>query len=65
MLNLCNSVEMYLGVQVPSRETVGLGTKMHSEEDYIREKLLPHLGLSKRVYKCCSRQLPGIVDISA
>ncbi|KAH8597489.1 hypothetical protein B0O99DRAFT_684808 [Bisporella sp. PMI_857] len=45
MLQLYNAVGMYPGVQVPTREVLELGVKLHTAEDYIRERLLPHLGL--------------------
>lgn len=45
MLQLYNAVGMYPGIQVPSPEIQELGVKLHTAEDYIREKLLPHLGL--------------------
>ncbi|KAF2187337.1 NAD(P)-binding protein [Zopfia rhizophila CBS 207.26] len=45
MLQLYNSVGMYPGVKVPTPEVLKLGVKLHSAEDYIREKLLPHLGI--------------------
>ncbi|CAG9997098.1 unnamed protein product [Clonostachys byssicola] len=45
MLQLYNDVGMYPGVQIPSPEVAELGVKLHTAEDYIRERLLPHLGL--------------------
>ncbi|KAH7412949.1 hypothetical protein BKA64DRAFT_616561 [Cadophora sp. MPI-SDFR-AT-0126] len=45
MLQLYNAVGMYPGVTVPAPEVLDLGIKLHSCEDYIRERLLPHLGL--------------------
>lgn len=45
MMELYNSVGMYPGLQVPTAEVLGLGVKLHTVEDYIREKLLPYLGL--------------------
>ncbi|KAH6698292.1 hypothetical protein BKA61DRAFT_709953 [Leptodontidium sp. MPI-SDFR-AT-0119] len=45
MLQLYNAVGMYPGVTVPSPEVLDLGIKLHTCEDYIRERLLPHLGL--------------------
>ncbi|KAH8593146.1 hypothetical protein B0O99DRAFT_653520 [Bisporella sp. PMI_857] len=45
MLQLYNAVGMYPGLEVPTAEVAELGVKLHTSEDYIREKLLPHLGL--------------------
>ncbi|KAH7095432.1 hypothetical protein FB567DRAFT_623701 [Paraphoma chrysanthemicola] len=45
MLQLYNAVGMYPGVKVPTQEVADLGVKLHTAEDYIRERLLPHLGL--------------------
>lgn len=45
MLQLYEDVGMYPGVEVPGREVLDLGVKLHTAEDYIRERLLPHLGL--------------------
>lgn len=45
MLQLYNAVGMYPGVQIPTPEVLSLGVKLSSSEDYIRERLLPHLGL--------------------
>ena len=46
MLQLYNAVGMYPGLQVPTPEVLELGVKLHTSEDYIREKLLPHLGFN-------------------
>ena len=45
MMELYNSVGMYPGLQVPTKEVLDLGIKLHTVEDYIRDKLLPHIGL--------------------
>ncbi|KAF5024140.1 hypothetical protein F66182_3774 [Fusarium sp. NRRL 66182] len=45
MLKLYNDVGMYPGVAIPTPEVGKLGVKLHGAEDFIREKLLPHLGL--------------------
>lgn len=45
MLQLYNDVGMYPGVEIPSAKVVDLGVQFHTAEDYIRERLLPHLGL--------------------
>lgn len=47
MLQLYNNVGMYPGVEIPTPEVAMLGVKLHSAEDFIRERLLPHLGLSE------------------
>ncbi|KAJ4215731.1 hypothetical protein NW759_009591 [Fusarium solani] len=46
MLQLYNNVGMYPGVEIPPPEVLELGVKLHSAEDFIRERLLPHLGIS-------------------
>jgi hypothetical protein len=45
MMEIYNSVGMYPGLQVPTPEVLNLGVKLHSVENYIRDKLLPYLGL--------------------
>ncbi|KAH7469654.1 hypothetical protein FOMA001_g13920 [Fusarium oxysporum f. sp. matthiolae] len=45
MLQLYNNVGMYPGVDIPTPEVAMLGVKLHSAEDFIRERLLPHLEL--------------------
>ncbi|CAH0025361.1 unnamed protein product [Clonostachys rhizophaga] len=45
MLQLYNDVGMYPGVKIPSPEVAELAVKLHTAEDYVRERLLPHLGL--------------------
>lgn len=45
MLDLYNAVGMYPGLQIPSPEVINLGIKLHTAEDYIRDRLLPYLGL--------------------
>lgn len=46
MLQLYNNVGMYPGVKIPTPEVAQLGVKLHGAEDFIRERLLPHLGLN-------------------
>lgn len=46
MLQLYNNVGMYPGVEIPPPEVLELGVKLHSAEDFIKERLLPHLGIS-------------------
>lgn len=45
MMELYNGVGMYPGLQVPTKEVLDLGIKLHTVEDFIRDKLLPHIGL--------------------
>ncbi|KAJ6076188.1 hypothetical protein N7499_008169 [Penicillium canescens] len=47
MLDLYNAVGMYPGLQIPTPEVINLGIKLHTAEDYIRDRLLPHLGLDE------------------
>jgi hypothetical protein len=46
MFELYNRVGMYPGKEIPDQTVLGLGVKLHSVEDFVREKLLPHLGLN-------------------
>lgn len=48
MLQLYNNVGMYPGVAVPTPEVLELDVKLHTAEDFIRERLLPHLGLEPK-----------------
>jgi hypothetical protein len=45
MMELYNNVGMYPNMQVPTPQVLALGVKLHTVEDFIRDKLLPHLGL--------------------
>ncbi|PVH70622.1 NAD(P)-binding protein [Cadophora sp. DSE1049] len=58
MLQLYNAVGMYPGVTVPVPEVLDLGIKLHTSEDFIRERLLPHLGL-KAVNSVNARSIDG------
>ncbi|KAH7016738.1 hypothetical protein EDB80DRAFT_827033 [Ilyonectria destructans] len=48
MLQLYNNVGMYPGVAIPTPEVLELDVKLHTAEDFIRERLLPHLGLEAK-----------------
>jgi hypothetical protein len=45
MFQFYNEVGMHPGVQLPDPEVLKLGVEFHNVEDYIRDRLLPHLGL--------------------
>jgi len=45
MFHLYNDVGMHPGVSLPDPKVVALGVELHSAEDFMKEKLLPHLGL--------------------
>lgn len=45
MFQLYNRVGMYPGKEIPDENVLALGVKLHSVEDFIRDRLLPHLGL--------------------
>jgi hypothetical protein len=45
MFKFYNDVGMHQGVSLPEPAVLKLGVKFHDVEDYIRERLLPHLGL--------------------
>lgn len=46
MFELYNRVGMYPRKEIPDQTVLSLGVKLHSVEDFVREKLLPHLGLN-------------------
>ena len=45
MFALYNEIGMYPGVEIPDPEVLKLGVKLHGVEDYLKERVLPHLGL--------------------
>jgi hypothetical protein len=45
MYQLYNDVGMYGSKELPDENITALGVKMHGMEDFVRERLLPHLGL--------------------
>jgi hypothetical protein len=45
MYQLYNEIGMYGSKTLPDENVTALGVKMHSTEDFVRERLLPHLGL--------------------
>jgi hypothetical protein len=45
MYQLYNEMGMYRGKELPDENIVALGVKMHSVEDFVRDTLVPHLGL--------------------
>lgn len=45
MYQLYNEVGMYGSKELPDENITALGVKMHGTEDFVRERLLPHLGL--------------------
>ncbi|KAL3471417.1 hypothetical protein BJX99DRAFT_263258 [Aspergillus californicus] len=49
MMDLYNNIGMYPGLPVPTKEVLSLGIKLHTVEDFIRDRLLPHLGLESVV----------------
>jgi hypothetical protein len=46
MFQLYNNVGMYPGVQIPDSKVLKLGVEFHNVDDYIKDRLLPHLGLN-------------------
>ncbi|KAH8690532.1 NAD(P)-binding protein [Talaromyces proteolyticus] len=46
MFELYNRVGMYPGKDIPDQAVLDLGVGFHSVEEFIRDKLLPHLGLN-------------------
>ncbi|RHZ69812.1 hypothetical protein CDV55_106923 [Aspergillus turcosus] len=45
MIHFYNTFGMRPGIMLPDPEVLKLGVKLHSTDDYVRERLLPHLGL--------------------
>jgi len=45
MYQLYNEMGMYAGKQLPDENILKLGVQMHGIEDFVRERLAPHLGL--------------------
>jgi hypothetical protein len=45
MYQLYNEMGMYRGKELPDERLDALGVKMHGIEDFVRERLVPSLGL--------------------
>ena len=45
MFALYNKIGMYPSAEIPDPQVLNLGVKLHNVEDYLREQVLPHLGL--------------------
>ena len=45
MFTLYNKTGTYPGVVLPDKKVLDLGVKLHGLEEYVRERLVPHLGL--------------------
>jgi len=45
MYQLYNEMGMYANKELPDENILALGVKMHSMEDFVAERLLPHIGL--------------------
>jgi len=48
MFKLYNAQGMYGTKEIPDPNLLELGIKFHSVEDFIRDRLLPHLGIQTR-----------------
>ena len=46
MFQLYNECGMYNGAEIPDRTVLALGVDLHGVEDFVRSRLLPHLGLA-------------------
>ncbi|KAH8744917.1 NAD(P)-binding protein [Diaporthe sp. PMI_573] len=46
MFQLYNECGMYNGTEIPDRTVLALGVDLHGVEDFVRSRLLPHLGLA-------------------
>jgi hypothetical protein len=45
MFNLYNETGTYPGVILPDQRVLNLGVELHSLEEFVRDRLMPHLGL--------------------
>ncbi len=45
MYQLYNEMGMYAGKELPDENIWKLGVRMHNIEDFVKERLAPHLGL--------------------
>jgi hypothetical protein len=45
MYQLYNEIGMYGNKELPDENIIALGVKMHDIEDFVRERLVPYLGL--------------------
>lgn len=46
MFQLYNECGMYNGKEIPDQNVLALGVDLHGIEDFVRSRLLPHLGLA-------------------
>lgn len=46
MFQLYNECGMYSGKEIPDQNVLALGVDLHGVEDFVRSRLLPHLGLA-------------------
>jgi hypothetical protein len=46
MFTLYNETGTYPGVKLPDQRVLDLGMELHSLEDFVKERLMPHIGLS-------------------
>lgn len=46
MFQLYNECGMYKGKEIPDQNVLALGVELHGVEDFVRSRLLPHLGLA-------------------
>jgi hypothetical protein len=45
MFKLYNKTGTYPGVMLPDKNVLALGVKLHGLEQFVKERLVPHLGL--------------------
>lgn len=45
MYQLYNEMGMYRNKELPDENVLALGVKMHGIDDFVRERLVPYLGL--------------------
>jgi hypothetical protein len=45
MFQLYNDIGMYGTKEIPDQNLLDLGVKFHTVEDFVRERLAPHLGV--------------------
>jgi hypothetical protein len=45
MFQLYNDMGMYGSKEIPDPNVLALGVELHDVEDFVRSRLIPHLGL--------------------
>lgn len=48
MFTLYNRTGTYPGVSLPDPKVLDLGVELHGLEEFVRKRLMPHLGINER-----------------